>query len=427
MFQLSSFNTAAPSIMHIDLNSCFATAEQQAHPHLRGRPVAVAAYKTSRGFILSNSIEAKRAGVKMLMRVYEAKKICPSLIVRTPDTALIRDIHLKFRRIFETYSDRVIPKSIDEAILDFSNIDTQELFGKDLAGIAREIKQRMRDEIGEWISCSVGISTNRFLAKTGASLTKPDGLEVITYKNVRSVFSRLSLIDIYGINVRYEARLKRWGIFTGLQFFEAPLDLLRKQVFKSILGYYWYRWFRGWEEGTLDTEVRKTYGQQYAIGKATADEAELGCILMKLCEKMGRRLRRAGFTARGIHVSAMFRDGTYWHMGRQTPHDLYTTLELYNAAQTIFKQRQKNEIVTKISVHCFNLSKDIRDQIGLFEMREDILKKRMRKVSDVLDVLNDKYGEFTVSSAKMMDMNDTVVDRIAFGNVREIERMLNGS
>lgn len=423
MFQLSSFNTAPPSIMHIDLNSCFATAEQQAHPHLRGKPVAVAAYDTPRGFILSNSMEAKRAGVKMLMRVYEARQICPSIIIRTPDTALIRDIHMKFRRIFESYSDKVIPKSIDEAILDFGHIDTRSLFGKDLVGVAREIKQRMRSEIGEWISCSVGISTNRFLAKTGASLTKPDGLEVVTHKNVRDVFAQLKLIDIYGINTRYELRLNRHHIYTALQFFDAPLDLLRKQVFKSILGYYWYRWFRGWEEGTMDTEVRKSYGQQYAIGKATSNEGELGRILMKLCEKMGRRLRKAGFTARGIHVSCSYRDGTYWHMGRLTSHDLYTTLELYKAAQRIFHQREKNKIVTKISVHCYDLSKEARDQVGLFEMKEDVIKRKLHDVSEAMDTLNDKYGEFTVTSAKMMDMDDTVLDRIAFGNVREIQKL----
>jgi len=423
MYQLSNFNTSSPRIMHIDLNSCFATAEQQAHPHLRGRPVSIAAYNSPRGFILSNSIEARRAGIKMLMRVSDAKQIYPSLIVRTPDTALIRDIHLRFRKIFESYSDKVIPKSIDEAIIDFTHVDTEHLFGKDIITIAKEIKKRMHEEIGEWICCSIGISTNRFLAKTGASLTKPDGLEVITHENVRGVFARLSLIDIYGINVGYEARLNRYGIYNGLQFFDAPLHVLRKQVFKSIYGYYWYRWFRGWEEGTLDAEVRRTYGQQYAIGKATADEEELSRILMKLCEKMGRRLRKACLTARGIHVSCNYRDGGYWHTGRKTSEDLYTTRELYDAAMKVFRERARGKIVTKISVHCFNLSSGAREEVRLFEMREDLDKKRLRRVSDALDILNDKYGEFTVSPALMMDMESTVVDRIAFGAVREIQKL----
>lgn len=423
MYQLSSFNTATPSIMHIDLNSCFATAEQQAHPHLRGKPVAIAAYDSPRGFILSNSTEARRAGVKMLMRVYEAKKICPSLVVRIPDTALIRDIHLKFRRIFETYSDHVIPKSIDEAILDFTHIDTQAIFGKDLVSVAREIKQRLRTEIGEWISCSIGISTNRFLAKTGASLTKPDGLEVITYKNVRDIFSRLTLTDIHGINLRYEARLNQYGIYTCLQFFDSPLERLQKQVFKSIYGYYWYRWMRGWEEGILDTEVRKTYGQQYAIGKATADEEQLNRILIKLCEKMGRRLRKAGLTARGIHVAVNYKAGGHWHMGRKTTNDLYTTRELYDAAKIIFTNREKKKIIGQISVHCFNLSREARDQISLFEMEDDRIRNRRRKLSVALDTVNDKYGEFTIVPALMMDMDNTVVDRIAFGAVREIQKL----
>ncbi len=423
MDPLSSFNTSPPRIMHIDLNSCFAMVEQQAHPHLRGKPVGVAAYNSPGGFILSNSIEAKRAGVKGLMRVRDAKVICPDLIIRTPNTSLIRDVHLKFRRIFSTYSDKVIPKSIDEAILDFTDIDTEYLFGKDLIGIAKEIKQRMKEEIGEWITCSVGLSTNRFLAKTAASQVKPDGLVVITHENVREIFGRMQLLDIHGINVRNQYRLNCHDIWTPLQFFDTPLAVLWKQVFQSILGFYWYRWFRGWEEGLIEDDVRKTYGQQYALKRATTDEEELNRILMKLCEKMGRRLRRVDMVAQGIHVSCSYKDGTHWHMGRKTYLKLYTTLELYYAAKVIFAQREKNKIISKISVNCYNLDEEQIDQFSLFEMKEDIMRIRAHKVSQALDSLNNKYGEFTVTSAHMMEMSDTIVDRIAFGGVRDIEEI----
>ena len=108
-------NKADPMIVHVDLNSCFATVEQQAHPSLRGKPVVIAAYVTDRGCILSPSIEAKKLGIKTGMKVYEAKKIYPNVIVRDTDPIIVRDVHSKFMKIFGDYSPHVIPKSIDEA------------------------------------------------------------------------------------------------------------------------------------------------------------------------------------------------------------------------------------------------------------------------------------------------------------------------
>ena len=98
-----SLNKTSPTIMHIDLNSCFATVEQQAHPHLRGKPIVIAAYPTNSGCILAPSIEAKKFGIKTGMRVAEGKNLYPDLIVRTADTILIRDVHQKFKKICLEY------------------------------------------------------------------------------------------------------------------------------------------------------------------------------------------------------------------------------------------------------------------------------------------------------------------------------------
>lgn len=106
--------------MHIDLNSCFATAEQQANPLLRGKPIVVAAYDTPNGCVIAPSVEAKKLGIKVGMRVRDARLLCKNIVVRLPDPPKYRDIHLKFCRLFKTYSPNVTPKSIDEAIIDFS-------------------------------------------------------------------------------------------------------------------------------------------------------------------------------------------------------------------------------------------------------------------------------------------------------------------
>src|SRR5919199_3851968 len=227
-------NHNAPTIMHVDLNSCFATIEQQANPFLRGKPIVVAAYDTPNGCVVAPSIEAKRYGIKTGMSVRDARLLYPPVIVRTPDPAKYRYVHLKFRKIFKDYSPDVTPKSIDEAVIDLT--DTLCLFKGTVVDIGREIKRRFRTEIGEWMRCSIGVSTNRFLAKLAASLHKPDGLDIIDHTNVLEVYKRVSLLDLNGINTRYQARLNASGIFTPLEFYSAPLDLLKKQVFRSILG-----------------------------------------------------------------------------------------------------------------------------------------------------------------------------------------------
>jgi DNA polymerase-4 len=114
-------NHNQPLVMHVDLNSCFATIEQQANPLLRGKPLVVAAYNSPKGTVVAPSIEAKRFGIKTGMTVRDAKLLYPKVIVRTPDPAKYRAVHLQFKKIFTDYSPAVTPKSIDEAVIDFTD------------------------------------------------------------------------------------------------------------------------------------------------------------------------------------------------------------------------------------------------------------------------------------------------------------------
>lgn len=399
--------------MHIDLNSCFATIEQQANPLLRGKPIVVAAYTTPNAIVLAPSIEAKPLGIKLGMRVREARMICKNVVVLPPDPPKYRAVHVAFRRIFEDYSPSVVPKSIDEAIIDFTH--TIAIFKHPLTNIALEIKARIKEEIGEWMSASIGIAPNRFLAKLGASLHKPNGLDVITHKNLKDVYAKVTLLDLCGINTRYEARLNAHGIFTPLQFLNAQYNMLYHQVFQSINGHYWYLRLRGWETDAIDF-ARKSYGQTYALKIPTANKEELSRLLMKLCEKMGRRLRTSGHFARGIHVSCLYRDGTDWHMGRKTGSSLYTTQELYRKAQWILTQQSFWKKVANLAVSCFELEPVTSAQMDLFNFSQT----KQRNVSDALDRINDRYGEFTITPALMMGMRDSILDRIAFGSVKEM-------
>ncbi len=400
-------NKAEPTIMHIDLNSCFATVEQQSHPHLRGKPIVIAAYPTNSGCILAPSIEAKKFGIKTGMRVGEGKKLFSDLIVRTADTILIRDVHQKFKKICLDYSPDVVVKSIDEVVINFS--ETPAL-NRGLVNIGREIKKRFRTEIGEWISCNVGISTNRFLAKTAASLHKPDGLDVIDYKNLEKVYERLSLTDLHGINTRFEYRLNQAGIYNPLDFLKTPDHILRKVVFKGITGHYWFLRLRGHEVDDF-TSSRKSFGQDYALVKKTKDVNELKKIIIKLCEKMGRRLRESKNCASGFHLGLVYDDWTYWHKGHKFREYSYTTQEIFSNIMKIFYQQPESKMVRKVAVSCFDLQSIANMTLSLFET--DVEKKRF--LSNALDKINDRYGEYVIYPGLMMDMKNTILDRIAFG------------
>ncbi len=234
------------------------------------------------------------------------------------------------------------------------------------------------------------------MAKLGASTHKPDGLFVIDHKNLFETYKNVELLDFCGINTRYQARLNVNGIFTPMDFFNATEQVLHKQVFKSIGGMCWYERLRGWETDDADFTT-KTIGHQYALRIATNDEREISRLTMKLCEKMGRRMRGQGFRAKGIHVVCVFKGWNFWHQARNSKSELYTTLELYRKAQSILNERPKEGLVSKLSVNCYDLTKSNFIQTDLFG--GDILKKR--KASDAADAINDMYGEFTITPARI--------------------------
>ncbi len=406
-------NTAKPLIMHIDLNSCFASIEQQANPLLRNRPVVVAAYATPKAFILSPSIEAKKIGIKMGMTVAQAREVYPKVTVLTPDAPKYRDVHIRFRSIFQQYSPKVTPKSIDEAVLDFSSVI--HLY-PDLERVGKLIKNEMKEQIGAYVPCSIGIGPNRFLAKLAASYKKPDGLTTIDHTNLEQIYTTLDLIDFHGINVRYQARLNYYNIYTPMQFYAASSDYLAKQVFKSVVGRHWYMRLRGWEVDDREFE-QKSISQQYALGRKTNNPILLSRLLMKLCEKMGRRLRKGDYSAQGIHIGVGYADRSYWHMGKKFSAHLYTTQELYRKAWLLFNRQPQPKVVSQLNVTCFDLiSNSASSQMCLFDDN-----RKLRKVSDAMDRINDRYGEYVIAPALIMDMEDTILDRIAFGRIRELE------
>lgn len=409
---MMDFNPASSGLMHIDINSCFATIEQQANPLLRGKPAVVAAYPTPNGCILAASVEAKRLGIKTGMRVKEAKEIFSKLVVLSPDPWKYRFVHLKLKRLLDDYAEEVIPKSIDEFVL------KPVCLSKDIWAVAGEIKKRIKDEIGEWITVSIGIAPNRFLAKTASNLHKPDGLDEINKYNFRDVYSKLKLTDLCGIKLRNALRLNFSGIDTVLDFYNAPLWRL-KSAFASVAGYYWYLRLRGYEIDDFESK-RASFGNSYAFPKPFVKAREISPILAKLVEKTGSRLRAAGYKAGGVHLAIFYRDGSFWHKGTGVLRILFDSRDIYKEAVRLLGLSGCSKPVRNIAVSVFNLTKENSLQLEMFN---DIQKKY--DLVNKLDAVNRRWGDFVVTGGRMAGTQKYVSDRIAFGGVRELEEFLH--
>lgn len=406
----------APQMMHIDLNSAFATIEQQANPLLRGKPIGVCSYTTPGGIILAASYEAKALGIGTGTPVRQAKEICRDIVVMMPDPDKYYYVNSLLYRLLNSYTSDITPLSVDEFVLDFSH--SRQINRNSLTSIARAIKRRIHHEIGDWMRVNIGIGSNRFLAKTAASLHKPNGLDVIDHRNLRDVYASLELRDLCGINYRMEARLNAAGIFTPLEFLDASVETLKKQVYKSIEGYRWYQRLRGYEVDGV-TYGRKSFGNDFAIYRATADKHELSKMLMKLCEKTGRRLRRNNYFARGAHLWLLYSDATYWHTGRKSRGILYSTNDIFAAIMGVFNRQPEYKPVSKIGISVYALEPTRPEQTELFET----LTTKQRRIASAVDNTNDTYGEFTVVPALMMNMDDTIIKRVPFGGSKDLALM----
>lgn len=418
------FNHAPSTLMHIDLNSCFASVEQQANPVLRGRPVVVAAYVTDGGCVLAASREAKVYGINTGMRVKEARSLYRDLVVLPSDPYKYRYINRKLVALMRCYTSDVEVKSIDEMVLAMSDspaltgyLHTGYSAADGMKAIGLEIKKRIKKEIGDWLTVSVGISTNRYLAKVAAGLHKPDGLDEINRENVEKVLGDMALEDLTGIKSGYGAQLRRVGINDPVSFYRASSKFLQN-AFHSIIGYHWWLRLHGWEADDRQFG-RHSFGQSYALYKPyPPQDVRTRQILCQLTEKMSRRMRSHGYKAGGIHVACFFTDHSFWHKGRKLRQALFAGGDLYREALRVLAQAPDRP-VRLFAVSCHYLNDLAVEQQLLFE---DMARKK--SLIHALDEISERWGEFTVKPARMLSMEHKILDRIAFGGIKDLEEFM---
>ncbi|GEM_PF-131799 len=515
-----------PKILLVDMNSFFASVEQQANPFWRGKPLGVCASLHETSCLIAASKEAKALGITTGMLVYKAKRIYPKIILLQAEPEKYREVNRRINQIFRDYTDQVEEYSIDESFLELNsnieyrnpkqylnskhkyqnhgfenlNFEHSNLFSASDLGfrilpnhllVAAEIKKRIRHEVGEWLTCSVGIGQNKFLAKLAADMEKPDGLTIIWRENLPEIYKSKQLKDLWGIGRGWEGRLGKLGITSPAQILDYPVQNLISLFGKP--GYDLWQRVNGLERDEIGSsltfdgsaarigkrleaalpddaaELRyasrrritsydepKSFGHSWVLNFRTTDKEKLKPVILRLAEKAARRMRRQGFVANAIYLSVRLVNGESKHQSKKLKFSLETGQELYEQALILWRNWKFNADVMHIAVGFTNLAPRA-NQLELFDTKIkksqitnnksqistnnqnikfqrapfgasnldlgiyldfgacDLELSNPRRLTHTIDLINDKYGEFTIRSGLLTKTSDYAPDSIAFG------------
>lgn len=402
-----NINPALPQIMWIDLNSAFATAEQQAHPSLRHRPVGITNRISRECCIITASYEAKAMGVKTGSRRSEAMRLCPELILLESDPPKYTAIYDKLFAIMRSYSDDCGMKSIDEGYINLQNTQYNSI--DKLVNLGYEIKQRVKQEIGDYMTINVGMGSNRFLAKLAAGLHKPDGMDVITDQNLTDIYGQLNLEDLTGIAKHYAMRLRQNGINTPMQFLSASESFLRKSVFRSINGTYWYQRLRGYEVDDYHTNL-SVIGRQWVVDQNGDDDNYLSSCLHYLVENVGLKMRFRQVAARGVCVWAHLQNGDRFHKKQLVQAPFTSNRAIWQLAEPLLNKRPAGR-VTCLGIYVYNFVSPNNDQLALVNTLS-----RDNQLTHAIDKINSTYGATTIHSAHSTDGANRIKQKVPFGS-----------
>lgn len=407
-------------VAFIDMNSFFARCEQQANYYLRGRPVGICVYTGQHGCVIAASVEAKKLGVKTGMRLSDAVKVCPDLVPLETHPARYREFHVKIMDVVRRYCHDVIPKSIDEAILDLRSQAVEYKTVDSIINLGRRIKADIKNEVGDWLTCSIGIAPNAFLAKLASNLKKPDGLEVIVPENIDTVLAKMDLTHLPGIAKNMAIRLVRAGIDTPLKLrYANPADL--KRACQSIIGVYWHYRLNFSEVDMITHPYKNMQAMRQLSAAQRSNLQTIDEVFINLCMTLEKRMMKQSVYAREVALFLSYRNGQrYKYHSRINPIQdgglLYKLLkeqliEVSNGRLEKFLHTD----TTAIGVSVNNFVESSVIQIDLFEdnIRKDTL---MRAVYD----MKDKYGYDKLVRAIQLHEQQHTRDCIGFGSVKDM-------
>lgn len=395
------------SWLFLDLNSYFASVEQELRPELRCKPVAVVPLMADTTFCIAASYEAKAFGVKTGTRVDEAKRMCPGLI-------LVQARHEEYVR----YHHRIV-EAVEACIPIHAVVSIDEMACK-LTGsqqdvekatkLALLIKQTIKEKVGSTLRCSIGLAPNRFLAKVASDMQKPDGLVVIEQKDLPDILYTLQTRDFPGIGPRMEKRLQAYEIYTAKQLLECSEHTMRK-IWGGVVGARFYHLLRGEDVEGFETQ-RRTVGHSHVLPPKERTPEGAYAVAQKLVHKAAARLRRLNYWCSSLALFVKFLNRPKWetHVNFVECNDTLTLLE---ALQKLWNGFPKGAKPLAVGVTLYNLVPDHLHNFGMFD------EEKRTGLALAMDKLNAKYGKMAVHFGGVS--GHAAPTRIAFTNIPELE------
>jgi DNA polymerase-4 len=371
--------------LFLDLNAFFASCEQQEAPALRGKPVIVVQTPTDSAVAIAASYAAKAFGIQTGTLVREARRLCPAVIAVQANHRLYSDYHERILKAVDTCVPVEKVCSIDEMACKLMGTERQVPVARKLA---LKIKQALRDQVGEYLTCSIGIAPNIFLGKVGSDLQKPDGLVIITKDDLPDILLHLELQDIYGIGERMEQRLHRAGILTVAELWNATRLRLRR-VWGGINGVLFHQMLHGADIQPPSSRFSKSIGHVLEPDLRTRKGAH--DFAQHLLTKAAERLRRGDYYCRrlGVHLSWVADLGGWWD--ETDFHETRDTGFLPARLEEIWQRVPRTKPLS-VGVVLLDLVPADQHQPDLFATDTG----RRQKLSPLFDRINDRYGRCSI-------------------------------
>lgn len=296
-----SDNLPIRKIIHIDMDAFYASVEQRDNPELRGKPVAVGGSR-SRGVVAAASYEARKYGVRSAMPSVTAFRKCPDIIFVKPRFDVYKGVSQVIRSIFFEYTNLVEPLSLDEAYLDVTN---NKIGLSSATLIAEEIRKKIFESTH--LTCSAGISINKFLAKTASDINKPNGMKLIKPEEAVGFVETLKVKDFFGVGKVTAEKMKRMGIHTGLDMKNKSLGFLTKNFGKS--GAYYYDICRGIDNRPVNpNRIRKSVSIENTYDNDLTDLQEIMAELQTLSQALEKRLNNNKILGKTVNIKIKYAD-----------------------------------------------------------------------------------------------------------------------
>jgi DNA polymerase IV len=386
------------TIMHVDMNAFFASVEQQANPELRGRAIAVTG-GGHRTVITTSSYEARARGVKTGMAVWEAKRLCPELIIVIGDNRKYTYTSKKIMQMMFDYTPLVEVFSVDEAFMDVTH-SLKHLYGTP-ERIARLLKEQIRETFG--LTCSIGIAPNKLLAKLASDMQKPDGLTVIQPEDVSRIMETLPVKELCGIGKSTERKLALMSIYTCGELGRCDEDRLTSKF--GIVGRALKRMGQGLDDSPVvphhEDEQVKSVGHSMTLSHDISRREDILRNLLQLSEMVGRRARRYGVKGRTISLYIRYAD-FFTNVGKQDTLSgaINLSQDIYDAAVKILDSIELQQPIRLLGVSLSKLEYQV-EQLSLFSDEQ-----RRSDLARAMDSVNDRFGTAVVTFGSLLKDGD---------------------